>query len=262
MTINLILALILATSAQGEETGLIEELDASSPRTGYVTLSMSPAQVLGAEAAAQINHMLLANELIEWRAYVPRNYSANNPPGVMVFVPSIDWAGVPDEWQSLMDEQNLIWIGASFTGNSAPVQERILKAMFAPRAVSDHYKVNTDRVYVAGFAGGGKVANLVQSADPVTFKGGMYICGALFWGERTPPKIDTMRANRHVFIRGCFDPKEREVINVYKAYLDAGIEQADLITVQTRRRAIPKPRYIESAIRYLDGDAASTADEN
>ena len=86
MTINLILAFIVAAaSMQGEETGLIEEFDASMPRTGFVKLLMSPSQVLGPEAAARINHMLLADEMIEWRAYVPRTYSANNPPGVMVF---------------------------------------------------------------------------------------------------------------------------------------------------------------------------------
>jgi hypothetical protein len=65
-----------------------------------------------------------------------------------------------------------------------------------------------------------------------------------------------MRGNRHVFIRACSDPKEREVRGVYEEYRKAGFAGAELITVQTRRRRLPEPKYIDQAIRHLDGTAA------
>lgn len=259
---NLVLAILAAMGLlQGEADGLIEEFDASQPRTGFVRLEKTTEELLGRKAADTLNHILLASEEVEWRAFVPRGYDPGRPPGVMVFISSIDWGGIPDEWAPLMDAHNLIWISPSQAGGSAPVQERLIKAILAPRVVDVDYTVNEERIYIAGFGDGGKVANLVQATDPETFRGGIYMCGAMAWGDKTPEKIDLMRANRHVFIRACSDPKEREVRGVYDEYRKAGFEWAELITVQTRRRRLPQPQYVNQAIRYLDGKVIEAADE-
>jgi hypothetical protein len=261
MTINLVLAILAAMRLlQGEAAGVIEELDASQSRTGFVKLEMTTEELLGAEAANSLNHILLANEEIEWRAFIPWTYDPVRPPGVLVFISSIDWGGIPEEWAAVMDARNLIWISPSQSGDSAPVQERIVKAILAPRVVDVDYTVNAERIFIAGFGGGGKIANLVQATDPAAFRGGIYMCGALFWGDKTPAKIDQMRANRHVFIRACSDPKEREVRGVYDEYRKAGFEEVELITVQTRRRRLPQPKYVDQAIRYLDGTAVEVTE--
>ena len=239
---------------QGADTGLIEEFDTSPPRTGAMKLTMSPVEVMGAETAYEMNHLMLADEMIDWRVYVPRDYNPQRPPGVLVWISSIDWGGVPDRWQTLMDKHNLIWIGANYAGADAPAQERLIKAIMGPHAIDDHYTVNNNRIYVAGFADGGKVANQVQAADPVTFRGGIYMCGAMLWEGEEPGRIDDMRGNRHVFIRGCFNSREREVKGVHAEYLRAGIEQADLVTVETRQRSLPQRKYVDAAIHYLDGN--------
>ena len=260
MYTNIVFAVLAAMGAmQGEAGGLIEEFDASQPRTGFVNVIMTPAELLGEEAANSLNHILLADQKIEWRMYVPRSYDAATPPGVLVFVSSIDWGGIPDEWQPVMETHNLIWISPSRAGNSAPVQERIIKAILAPRAADIDYVVNGERIYIAGFSDGGMVASLVQASDPGTFKGGIYMCGALFWGDKPPEKLELMRNNRHVFIRGCFDPRERAVKEVYDEYRKAGFEDVELISVQTRRRRLPQPQYVNQAIRYLDGKVAEAA---
>jgi len=117
MKLDLVLAILAATGLlQGESGGLIEEFDASLPRTGFVNMIMTPAELLGEEAANSLNHVLLADQKIEWRMYVPRNYSAAAPPGVLVFISSIDWGGIPDEWQPVMDAHNLIWISPGQAG--------------------------------------------------------------------------------------------------------------------------------------------------
>jgi hypothetical protein len=62
-----------------------------------------------------------------------------------------------------------------------------------------------------------------------------------------------------VFIRGCFDPRERNVKEVYDEYRKAGFEDVELISVQTRRRRLPQPQYVNQAIRYLDGKVTEAA---
>ena len=260
MTINLILAFILTSAVQGEETGLIEEFDASTPRTGFMRLMKSPAQLLGADGAAEINHVLLADEMIEWLVYIPSNYDALSPPGVVVFVPSIDLGGIPTSWQSVMEERNLIWIAPTNPMGAAPVQERVLTAAFAPLAIDEKYRIDAQRVYVAGLDDGARIASLVQTADPATFKGGMYICGALSWDSGVPTQIDLIRRNRHVFLAGCEDSNEREIERVHDEYKDAGVEHAELIALDLRRRRYPLPGHIDEAIDYLDGDSLRGAD--
>jgi hypothetical protein len=237
---------------QAADPDLIEEFDASAPKTGFFKIIQTPLEVLGQRDAEHLNPVLLSTELVEWRVYVPRAYDPARPPGILVFVSSIEWGGIPEEWQPVMEEKNLIWISASNAGSSVPVGQRMVKAIIAPRAVDGDYKIDSNRIYIAGFADGGKVANLIQTAEPGVFNGGIYMCGALFWGDKTPDRLDEMRENGHVFIRGCFDPKEREVRNVYKQYLETGMERTKLITIDTQRRSLPQRQHLESAIEYLD----------
>jgi len=254
MPITLVLPIFISfVLLQGAGGGLIEELDATASRTGFFALVKTPVEVLGESDADRLNPVLLATEQVEWRVYVPRNYDPAVPPGVLVFISSIEWGGIPEEWQPVMEEKNLIWIGASAAGGEAPVHQRMIKAIIAPRAVDNDYQVDTNRVYIAGFADGGMVANLVETAEPDVFKGAIYMCGAMFWGDKEPTRLDTKRENRHVFVRGCFDPKERDVRRVHEQYLEAGIENSKLINIKTRRRRLPQPAYVKNAIDYLDG---------
>jgi len=249
VSLSVILAAGLLQTGSGE---LIEELDAAPPRTGFIMLAESPARLLGDSAAQNLDAILPADEPVQWHVYVPHGYSAGKPPGVLVFVSSIDWGGIPEDWIPLMDEHNLIWISPGSAGRSVPAQQRVMKAVLAPHAISREFQVDTRRIFVGGFSDGGKIAGLVETADPAVFMGGLFVCGAIAWGNRTPAHIDVMRTRRYVFVRGCFDPKEREVKDAHTAYLDAGMVNSKLITVQTRRQRLPQRNVIDAAIRYLD----------
>ena len=133
---------------QAAHADLIEELGASTTRTGYFNLVKTPNEVLGERDADRLNPVMLATEQVEWRVYVPRNYDPQSPPGVLVFVSSIEWGGIPEEWQLV---------------------------------------------------------------------------------------------------------KEREVRLVHTQYVEAGLERSERITIKTRRRRLPQPKYVENAIDYFDG---------
>jgi len=181
VSLSVILAAGLLQTGSGE---LIEELDAAPPRTGFIMLAESPARLLGDSAAQNLDAILPADEPVQWHVYVPRAYSAGKPPGVLVFVSSIDWGGIPEDWIPLMDEYNLIWISPGSAGRSVPAQQRVMKAVLAPHAISREFQVDTQRIFVGGFSDGGKIAGLVQAADPAVFMGSLFVCGAIAWGER------------------------------------------------------------------------------
>lgn len=127
MPINLVLPILISfVLLQGAGGGLIEELDATTTRTGYFRLLKTSIEVLGERDADRLNPVLLATEKIEWLVYVSPSYDPARPPGILVFVSSIDWGGIPTDWKPVMEEKNLIWISASNAGSSADTRRRQL----------------------------------------------------------------------------------------------------------------------------------------
>lgn len=226
--------------------------DSEPPETGYFKVSMTPIDVIGEAGAQGLADVFPPDEEIDWQLYVPHNYSTGDPPGVVVYVSPVENGGPPPAWNDLLSEQNLIWIGANGAGNKNPVAERALKALFAPSVLAKTHKINTERLYVAGFSGGSKTAMRVAALWPDQFKGGIYMAGAVFWKDNTPPKIDQIRMNRHAFMVGTYDEAMIETKRAYNDYKKAGIENSKLITIRNHRHRMPPADYFVRAIEYLD----------
>jgi hypothetical protein len=227
------------------------EGDSAEPRTGFFRESMTPLELLG-PAAQGVENILPSDQEIEWEIVVPRHYSVDTPPGVVVFVSSRERGGPPRDWNDTLQEHNLIWIGANQSGNDWPVPERMLKAMIAPMVLAKSYAINPERVYVAGMSGGGKTATRVATARPEVFKGGVYMAGTVFWGDNVPPKIDLIRENYHVFLIGTNDPAILDSKRTYIDYKDAGAVNSKLITINNFGHRMPSVEYFEKAIVFLD----------
>ena len=97
----------------------------------------------------------IPNEVVEWELYVPRDYDPGSPAGLLVFISPTDSGKMPRRYQSVLDEKNLIWIGANFSGSRVRVARRVSLALLgdrtcgpqlrdrrlAPTMGSDHYKL-------------------------------------------------------------------------------------------------------------------------
>jgi poly(3-hydroxybutyrate) depolymerase len=225
--------------------------DSAELRTGFFRVSMTPLELLGAGAEGVAN-ILPSDEEVEWEIVVPNNYSASTPPGLVVYVSPRERGGPPRDWNDMLQEHNLIWIGANKSGNDWPVPQRMLKAMIAPMVLAKSYAINPDRVYVAGMSGGGKTATRVATARPEVFKGGVYMAGTVSWADNVPPKIDLIRENYHVFLIGTNDPAILESRRTYKDYKDAGAVNSKLITIYNFGHHMPSAEYFARAIDYLD----------
>lgn len=230
--------------------------DAAKPRTGFFTLTLTPVEVLGEAGAQGVADVLPLDQPIEWQLYVPHNYSAASPPGAIVYVSPWESGASPKEWNELLAAKNLIWIGANNAGNEFPVSERMLKAILAPTVLRQSYVIDPERTYVAGFSGGGITATRIAAAMPELFKGGAYMGGTVFWEDVTPPKVDMIRQNRHVFMVGTYDPALRTTKRVQKSYKDAGVEHTRLITIRNHKHRLPPMDYFARAVDYLDSGSA------
>jgi len=150
--------------------------------------------------------------------YVPER----DPPqgfGLLVFVPPWNGAVAPSDWIPVFDQLGLIFVAATGSGNDASVLgRRTPLALLAEYNVAKRYRVDPQRIYVAGFSGGSRVALRLAIAYPDVFRGAILDAGSDPIGDSgapLPPKDLFSRAQETmhvVFVTGGRDtePMMRE----------------------------------------------------
>ena len=233
------------------DDGIMLEKDA---RTGEFNASFTITELLGETSAKRYESIIPADEAIEWEVFVPDNYDSENPAGILIYISPKQTGNIPNQWKSLLAEHNLIWIGANKSGNRVIVPRRIAYAIAAAAVIDKDYEVDTERIYLTGCSGGGKVASMVAAIYPDIFKGAIFNCGAEYWGEDTPDRLDLIRANRYVFITGTYDQALEPTKKAYRGFRSAGIEHSILMVIRDMTHSNPKKRDFKKAIEYLDLD--------
>lgn len=247
---HFLLALLLTLTPQHVLGGP----DAATNRTGLFSITMTSEQLLG-NVSSQYQHVLASDEDITWQAYVPEHYSADSPPGVLVYISPSQSGSLPQGWASVMEDHNLIWIGANQSGNRVLASRRILKAVLALEAVRQQYAIDKTRLYVAGFSGGGKVASMIASDLATTFAGGIFICGVLSWEQDDETHAEAIRSNRYVFLTGERDQALVSTKQAFRSYRDAGVTNVELVIVRGMGHSNPPRKEISQAIDFLDQGA-------
>ena len=219
---------------------------------GAHTVSATLTDVVGSAAAQVYEEVMPIDETIEWDIYVPANYDAATPPGVLVYISPDDSGKVPQRWTALLGDQNLIWVGANNSGNKINTHRRMTYALMALAVAQKRYKIDLDRAYLSGFSGGGRVASLLAVEYPALFKGAIYNSGANLWNKKTPLDLEPLKANRYVFIAGKNDFNLDDTQRVYRAYKKAGIDQVKLMVIPFMGHSNPKKKHYERAIMFLD----------
>ncbi|GAA6169250.1 hypothetical protein NBRC116591_30610 [Sessilibacter corallicola] len=221
--------------------------------SGNQTLTASISDLFNEQTAKNYASVQPLNQTITWQVYLPENYSPENPPGLLVYISPGNSGEIPDDWQDIMDELNLIWIGADNSGNNVDTHKRLTYALLAPRAIAhNRYPVNPDRVYLSGFSGGGRVASLLASDFPSIFKGAIYNSGANKWLNMTPEKLEVMKNNRYVFITGREDFNLNDTKRVYRFYKKAGLENLKLKVISRMGHDNPSQKNYAQAIKFID----------
>jgi poly(3-hydroxybutyrate) depolymerase len=239
--------LLLANFAICQETASSEVV-----RTGEMRLTYTLTEVVGAEAAASLESVLSPDEPITWQLYVPVGYQPEKPAGLMVYISPRPSGRIPRGWDKVMDDQNMIWIGANGAGNDVKVVARAVFAMVARTVASSKYSIDPERVYLSGFSGGAKVAGIVAADHPQWFKGAIYMAGARFWDDRTPKLLELVKHNHYVFLVGSMDQARQPTRKVYKQYLSSGVDNSKLMLINNLGHRRPNVRYFNEAIQYLD----------
>jgi len=221
-----------------------------APTGNDLKIETTPEQLLGAEQAAHYAKILDPDSSISWEVHLPAN-DGGEPPGVLVYISPTNSGELDPRWREVIDRHKLIYIAANDSGNRKYTNRRMVLATLAVQALAQQYHFRADKVVVAGFSGGGRVASLVASQYPQAFSGALYICGVNFWKKSQTPDVARVIQNRFVFLTGSRDFNLRETRQVYRRYLEAGAQHSKLIEVTGMAHELPDAAGLDEALQYL-----------
>ncbi|MDG1997163.1 MAG: prolyl oligopeptidase family serine peptidase [Emcibacteraceae bacterium] len=227
-------------------------LNSQAQESGFIELTITTAKIFGDEIAKGYSDIIDPSENISWEIYLPKNYDKTKPAGVMVYISPQNTINVPENWMSIMDDKNLIWIAARKSGNKIFTPNRILYALAAMQYLQDNYTLDAGRIYISGFSGGGRIASIAAVQYPTIFKGAAYICGANFWDNLSDEQLSLVQENRFIFITGTQDFNLNDTKTVYGKYKRSGAENIKLMVINRMGHATPKRRKFSQAIQFLD----------
>jgi pimeloyl-ACP methyl ester carboxylesterase len=217
----------------------------------YLERSVTTADLFGAGQAAKLARTLPVDRAVNFRVRLPDRGPSAAPSGVVVFIKPTDTGTFPENWSAEFDARNLVWISPDDFGNDKLTRERMLAAIMAAQLVGRIAKVDTERIYVAGMSGGGRVASQTITHSPQLFAGAIYIVGA------DPPEIPLKPPapeRRFVFITGRGDFNRGEMRRVFKRYGKAGATHVKLMDLPHLAHEYPSAEDLGVALDFLDAD--------
>lgn len=107
---------------------------------------------------------------------------------LLVFVPPWQDARLPSGWAAILDRLGVIFVTAARSGNDEPaLGRREPLALLAATNVMSRYPVDPERVYVAGFSGGSRIALRLALGFPDLFRGALLNAGSDPIGNKEVP---------------------------------------------------------------------------
>ncbi len=226
--------------------------NAFADQKGQFEIVSNSQEIFGDELSSLYNEIIAKDENIALEIQMPENYNSENPPGIMVYISPQNQINIPRGWLELMDTENLIWVAARESGNKTFITKRILLTLGGLQYVQENFSINSNRVYISGLSGGGRIASMVATQYPQFFKGAIYNCGVNFWNDINEEQLNLIKNNRFVFLTGTDDFNLNDNKKVYAKYKKANVKNIDLMIIPRMGHTNPKKNRFAKAINFLD----------
>jgi predicted esterase len=188
--------------------------------------------------------------------------------GLFIWVDAGNAPQIPPEWEPVLAEQGLVWIGAKNSGNPRNVFDRLRLAIDANHNVRQSMKIDGRRVYVSGFSGGSRVASMLGVAWGEMFSGTICCMGVNFYTDVTGPDGKTYGLGylpeemllelvkehcRFALITGENDFNLANTLGAFEnGFRKEGFRHVEAFTIPNHGHALPPPEWIKKAILFLD----------
>ena len=200
---------------------------------------------------------------------VPKKYKKGDPYGLFIWVSPSNAPSISPEWEAVLAEKKLIFIGAHNSGNNREVFARMRMAVDANDNMRELYDIDDKRVYVSGFSGGARVASMLGVTYADMFSGAIAFMGVNFYTDIVSlDKTEVFEARyipheeiaalakaegRYVLVTGEKDFNLKNTSAVYEnGFKKEGFKTVELMNVPGQGHQPPKAEWLAKAIDFLD----------
>ncbi len=205
-----------------------------------------------------------------YEVIVPRSYKTDVPHGLFIWISPNDQCALPVDWEKVLADEKLIFIGALKSGNTRETMDRMQLAITANDQMRQAYNVDPSRVYISGHSGGSRVASMLAVAYADMFTGAVCFMGVNFFfptkakdgtmyeARYIPhPEIATLAQNesRIVLVTGSKDFNLDNTTAIYEQGFKANeFKHVALFDIPGQGHGAPEKSWFIKALRYLDED--------
>jgi predicted esterase len=204
---------------------------------------------------------------------VPKKYKKGDPYGLFIWISPSNAPSLPPEWEPVLAEKKLIFVGAHNSGNNREVFARMRMAVDANDNLRELYDIDDKRVYVSGFSGGARVASMLGVTYADMFTGAIAFMGVNFYTDIvTLDKTEVFEARyiphdeiaalaktdcRYVLVTGEKDFNLKGTSAVFEnGFKKEGFKAVELMNIPGQGHQPPKAEWLKKAIEFLDVGAA------
>lgn len=208
--------------------------------------------------------------------YVPTGYTGSESYGLIAFTDSEDQiTRLPAGWQSILDSRKYIFVAAQNAGNDQARGRRLGLAVLGVMKVIEKYRVDSNRVYAAGFSGGARMAGLLGFYQSDIFRGTLQNSGADFYkpvplvesksrldtagqpygllaGSATSEEIEQARNVRFVLITGTNDFRRGNILDIFHGGFERNGFQVKLFDIRELGHEICDGDTLSRALDFLE----------
>lgn len=186
-----------------------------------------------------------------WNVYVPSNYSASQAPGLLVWISDDNDGSIPDDFQPVLDQYNMIMISADKSGRAEDlIQRRAALALHGLNGIAHRYKLDGKRIYAGGDGSGALAASRLAFGYPDIFHGTFMLNGKPSIGTSeapipAPAQVKLSRNDRFVIVNSHVDN-----LPAQQAY-EKTMEFMCNPNIQTQLKAEPQAREFADGLGML-----------
>lgn len=200
----------------------------------------------------------------EFDVFVPPEYDGSVPYGLIVYT-SPGKGGGAGMYKAELIRHRVIWIGASNVPNERDVVPRFGLSLDAVWNMRQRYNIDAQRIYAAGFSGGGRCASMVVPAYAEVWSGAMYICGCnsvqLPNDKQVGQPISKLAPElRFAFVTGDGDFNRPGTKSVFDGYRGMGFKRIEYFEQPGLEHKVPSAEWFEKALQFLDRPLVEAAD--
>lgn len=199
---------------------------------------------------------------------LPKNYKEGEAYGLLVWISPGSRPAISPEWEKVLADEKIIFIGAVNAGNNRETPDRVRLAVDANHHMRERYNIDPARVYVSGHSGGARVASMVGVAYADMFTGAACFMGVNYFRSTQGkggvayerryfphPEIATAARDegRFALITGDKDSNLDNTRTIYEqGFQTDKFKTAKLFVIPNQGHNPPDAKWLEKVIQFLD----------